>query len=523
MVRSEEGNTIKTEAQLISKSSCANEGSRELERKEKEIVRSLMIAERDKRESMITLEQIKKLNDQYQALIDDFYNGQDKEEVSFDLALPPTSDIIEKRRKSVSGCENQSPNISPPATPPLMAHSLQENYAEMLRTKDVELRRVAARAREESQRAALLAKKKEELQKRLLDEVNKWRGTIKEVKQGIDFKEREIVRLSFLAEQDKKSCMFLSQQVAQLKKSLEGFLQAHEDEPSKPESLCKIMGRCTSSSDLLSSPPASPLLHHTARPTRHPSSSGGMTKRTPLGRELEASFREDEKKTIELARVKSIAEQEAKRLEALKEKVEELKQGLVMELQEADEQLGQKMQLFMQKQQAIEKVAARAERERSRSMFLKEEIIKLTNALGNGGASKDATPKKKSKTPEYGPDVAYLSEFSELCDLENPSNHSSSLPLAIVRNLQTPSDPAQYIFSPPCRSIPISPASECIYMQKLKDIAVLNRETSKKDEELVRLKKLAEAERCRHLLLKDKFEELRTEMREKELQSGRTV
>jgi hypothetical protein len=59
-------------------------------------------------------------------------------------------------------------------------------------------------------------------------------------------------------------------------------------------------------------------------------------------------------------------------------------------------------------------------------------------------------------------------------------------------------------------------------MQKLKDIAVLNRETSKKDEELTRLKKLAEAERCRHLLLKDKFEELRTEMREKEL-SGRTV
>ena len=53
-------------------------------------------------------------------------------------------------------------------------------------------------------------------------------------------------------------------------------------------------------------------------------------------------------------------------------------------------------------------------------------------------------------------------------------------------------------------------------MQKLKDIAVLKRETSKKDEELVRLKKLAEAERCRHLLLKDKVEQLRSEMRERE-------
>jgi len=56
--------------------------------------------------------------------------------------------------------------------------------------------------------------------------------------------------------------------------------------------------------------------------------NAGATKRTPLGRELEASFRDDEKKSIELARVKQIAEQESKRLEALKGKVEQLKQGL---------------------------------------------------------------------------------------------------------------------------------------------------------------------------------------------------
>jgi len=194
-------------------------------------------------------------------------------------------------------------------------------------------------------------------------------------------------------------------------------------------------------------------------------------------------------------------------------------------LQEADEQLGIKMHEFVQKQLAIEKVAARAERERNRSYFLKQEIVKLSNALGPG---KDSSSKKKgSKTSEYGPDVAYLSEFSELCDLEprggdsdsnhqTQQNHPSSVPVAISRNLQIPCDPSMYVFSPPCRTIPISPASECIYMQKLKDIAVLNRETSKKDEELVRMKKLAEAERCRHLLLKDKFEELRVEMRERE-------
>lgn len=48
-----------------------------------------------------------------------------------------------------------------------------------------------------------------------------------------------------------------------------------------------------------------------------------------------------------------------------------------MELKEADEQLELKMQEFKQKQLAIEKVAARAERERNRSMFLKEEIVSM--------------------------------------------------------------------------------------------------------------------------------------------------
>lgn len=100
---------------------------------------------------------------------------------------------------------------------------------------------------------------------------------------------------------------------------------------------------------------------------------------------------EDEKKTQELARVKLIVEQESKRVDSLKAKVEgtityqhklkvnnscaELKQGLVAELQQADEQLEMKMQEFMQKQLAIEKVTARAERERARSYFLKDEIV----------------------------------------------------------------------------------------------------------------------------------------------------
>lgn len=69
-------------------------------------------------------------------------------------------DNEKERRKSVtcipSGCENQSPNISP-----VHSSSLQENYVELLRSKEVELRRVITRAQEESSRASLLLKKKD--------------------------------------------------------------------------------------------------------------------------------------------------------------------------------------------------------------------------------------------------------------------------------------------------------------------------------------------------------------------------
>ena len=51
------------------------------------------------------------------------------------------------------------------------------------------------------------------------------------------------------------------------------------------------------------------------------------------------------------------------------------------ELQQADEQLGLKMHEFMQKQLAIEKVTARAERERARSYFLRDEIVSTSPPL----------------------------------------------------------------------------------------------------------------------------------------------
>jgi len=532
---------------LIQGQTCANESSNGLEQKERDIERKLLIAEKDKREAMFSLECIKKLTDQYQALIEDFQLIIPHEELKNEIIVPQhqhVPDTLTERRRNSIQCISGSPplirdeNKSPNAN---IHSSLQENYEELLKCKEAELKRVCLRAQQEADKASFLRRKKDDLQQRIFAQVEIQKKAVNQMKRNVQLKEKEIARLSFLAEQDKKTGMFLSQQITQLKKSIEGFLQARED--SKPETLCTILTRCTSSSDFYASPPSSPL-HSSSATSRI---SWASVKRTALGREMEALQLEDEKKSQELARVRTIVEQESKHVQILKVKVEELKQGLVAELQEADEQLEMKMQEFVQKQLAIEKVQARAERERARSLFLKTEIIKLSDGLGAG---KESSSKKGKKSDEYAPDKAYLSEFSDLCDLETPiqvqstqiatetsasdssqptviassdsNQHAISLPLSIATNLRA-RDPSMFVFSPPCRMIPISPASECIYMQKLKDIAVLNRETCKKDVELIRLKKVAEAERCRHLLLKDKFDQLRCEMQERQAYGGRTL
>lgn len=77
----------------------------------------------------------------------------------------------------------------------------------------------------------------------------------------------------------------------------------------------QILTRCASSSDFYTSPPSSPL-HSSSYPR------GASTMRTALGRETEVLQQEDEKKSQELARVKNIVEQENKRVESLKSKVE---------------------------------------------------------------------------------------------------------------------------------------------------------------------------------------------------------
>ena len=218
-------------------------------------------------------------------------------------------------------------------------------------------------------------------------ELNKRKHFIKDTKESIERKEKEISRLSFLAEQDKTTGMFLCQQISreyerkreregereseiegyeadqyllfltELKRSLEGFLQAREE--SKPETLCnvslflllllfplplppspspfpfslsiliaiemhhsKILARCSSDLFGLSdgSPSGSPAPCGVPSPHHHPFVAGLLC--TAIGKETEAVMLEDEKRSQELARVKLIVAHESKRVDSLKAKVQ---------------------------------------------------------------------------------------------------------------------------------------------------------------------------------------------------------
>jgi len=230
---------------------------------------------------------------------------------------------------------------------------------------------------------------------------------------------------------------------------------------------------------------------------------------------VDGLIRENIRKDNELARVRAIADAEKQQATTLKDKAEDLKNALVSELEGADRALESRLKEIRNKQEAIQKVSARAVRERSRSCVLLDEIKKLTTALAQ--ESKDDSFREFKKS-EYGPDTAYLAEFSELIELDNQT--------PMVVEIQPISDPAKLVHSPPLKAIQLSfdggsTSTECIiFTQKMRDLECLEKEKAKKDEELVRLKRLAEAERCRFLLLKDKAQELKNELRSIRNRSG---
>jgi hypothetical protein len=532
--------------------------SREVEKKEREIVRLTMIAEKDKRDSIALMESIKKLKEQLQYILDDFYqNPKSRDELlrKCNMTQRPDGELVFcqtiPERHTLPSSPVPTRNTPPPSssfpredienTPPNSFHNVKiptnspkvehydsknqlsefETLNNLLKSKDEELKRVQRRASEEAARAASLRSREEELKQVLSDEFAKWHRYADELRQEISRKEKEVVRLSILAEQDKKASMFMRDQITKLKKSLESFITARAD--NKSQVLQQLLLRCDPQTPPLISPPNS------APNTPQPSPFGeirGEAACTDLRRDIDELLRIDVRKESELSRVRSIADTECRRAAAFKEKVEELKEALVAEMQFADEELSRKIQDIRRKQMAIQKVAARAERERARSYFLREEIIKLSKALYE--EQKNVPPMninmRDLRRNDFAPDMAYLQDFSELGDLREFAAGAdlSSAPPLTPREPQV--DPINFVHSPPCRCIPIG-ASENIYVQKIRDLEVLEREKTRKEEELTRLKRVAEAERCRHLLLKDKMQELQGEViaYERMLQRGEGV
>lgn len=233
---------------------------------------------------------------------------------------------------------------------------------------------------------------------------------------------------------------------------------------------------------------------------------------------MDSLIRADACKEEELSRVTAIADLEACRASILKTKAEEIKQVIASELQTANEELEKKLKHIRFQQDALHKVVARAEMERKKSCALHEELSNLTKAIcaeRNNGL--------EVKKHEFLPDKAYLSEFQELTDLipvsdintpndpnANPSKDKDDTRYTHMHSLTSPCncvDPITFIQSPPCKQVQFCD-SESVYVQKLKDLVALDREAKRIDEELVRVKRLKEAETFRRKLLLEKLKEV---------------
>jgi hypothetical protein len=377
-----------------------------IEKTEKEIVRLTMIAEKDKRESIACTNKIKKLREQLQDLLDNSQGEEIRRCYSEnDLAAqfndkyacsmtPPASSLPSFRvplpNSSLrADAENKSPNISPKLSPlPDELSKSQEStkLEKVLASKEDELTRVKQRAKEEAARASLLRREEEELVKTVANEMESRMRANQDMKAAIAKKEREIQRLTMLAERDKRTGMFMRDQIEHQKKTLTAFSNAHADKrpellrvinscdeivvPSSPTASCSA-GSYSSTGSItpLSLTPTSPSNISLLRS----SSLVGLCS-SPLKAEADTLLRVDATKEEELFRVSAIAEMEACKASILKTKAEEMKRVIATELQVANEELERKIKKIRIQQDAIHKVVARAEVERAKACALHEEL-----------------------------------------------------------------------------------------------------------------------------------------------------
>ncbi|KAF2073589.1 hypothetical protein CYY_005106 [Polysphondylium violaceum] len=516
-------------------------------------------------------------------------------------------------------------------------------------TKDEELERVRNRAHTEAVKSAFLKEKYEELSQLVQSEREYWGKLVEKKRKQVEFKEKEIVRLLLVAENHKKKSMQVTDQITKLKKSISTVSQLRSNsnldmkkinEKFSYESLCSSPSpsmihhnshqnqQLSSSSSSSISSPLQSLKFNSPGTNRNSSSSlfspninssnNNNQQQSPIQQQQQKYYTEEkkelvhlnrllEKKENEIHRIRDILEYESLKTIFLTNKANELKLILEEESRQVDSLQNQSQREIREKEDAIFKVALRAQKERLKSNQLKDEIKKLTRALNlqNG--------KKQVKSPELEPvfvEMGDLKQFQDLsldryCDenilsdyiangtpapchthhhfsptpistpiycnspksttnlfinnnnSNNSNNHHNMINNNNINNNGSISIPVSQVrkssshdnLSPTSRLSPrigqFSPSNSFsgtsnnsfnnssfnsnlfvgspseVIMHKLKEIDRLHKESSQKEKELGQVKKIAEAERTRLALLKDKLKELKTELTDQEVYSER--
>lgn len=374
--------------------------------------------------------------------------------------------------------------------------------------KEDELARVQARAKEVSACYNNLRTREEELR----NAVQSQRRLNQDMVLGIARKEKEIQRLIILTERNKRVGMSIRGEVTSNRKVLEVFANTLTDKKPK---LDKIIDSCDE------------IVHHTPMPSPPPGVSGTSTPPSPLSltpvsppgivgafkaastspfeEEMNKLVQENTHKEQELSRVSAIADIEAVRVAALKEKSEEVKMVIADELQSLDEQIEYKLQQIRSRQHAVKKVVSRAESERARACKVQEELdnlVKIFNEEKSNGV--------EIKKSEYLPDKAYFAEFKELTELV-PVAEIGVHPAVARVGLALDVDPLALIQSPRLKQISFTHSQDVLAL-KMRDIGALEQHIVRLDEELVRVKNLKEAEVARRRLFAEKLRDVKDEV-----------
>lgn len=375
--------------------------------------------------------------------------------------------------------------------------------------KEDELARVQARAKDVSACYNNLRTHEEELR----NAVQSLRRANQDMALGIARKEKEIQRLVILTERNKRASMSMRGEVVSQRKVLEVFANTLTDKKPKLDKIIDSCDEIVHHTPMPSPPPpgvcstSTPPSPLSLTPVSPPGIAGAFkaASTSPFQEEMNKLVQENSHKEQELSRVSAIADIEAVRVAALKEKSEEVKMVIADELQSLDEQIEFKLQQIRSRQDAVKKVVSRAESERARACKVQEELdnlVKIFNEEKSNGI--------EIKKSEYLPDKAYFAEFKELTELV-PVAEIGVHPAAARVGLALDVDPLALIQSPRLKQISFTHSQDVLAL-KMRDIGALEQHIVRLDEELVRVKNLKEAEVARRRLFAEKLRDVKDEV-----------